>query len=293
MLVLDGPISDRAMQVHGKAWQETWTLREDAPGQPEKHQIAAQGIAVITNAANPLKRLSVDQLQQIVNGKARTWQDALVGSDVFKKTDDPWVQTAETINVYTPGIRGPEVSLLREHLLDGRYYRWWKRQKSGDEVVRKVAGDPYAVGVISVANIPSESTAIRVLAIAPEAAESGQEQKAVLPSRETVFSGAYPLSRQLTVYVSPKATEVARDFVEFLVTGGESAANVYVDVPQSLSEAMAKHGLLSTRTEIVLPTPEAPKPRKKEPSRKHKNKKHGPVDVPAEDSGGGGVPGGW
>jgi hypothetical protein len=56
---------------------------------------------------------------------------------------------------------------------------------------------------------------------------------------------------------------------------------------------MARHGLLSTRTEIVLPTPEAPKPRKKEPSSKHKNKKHGPVDVPAEDSGGGGVPGGW
>jgi hypothetical protein len=46
----------------------------------------------------------------------------------------------------------------------------------------------------------------------------------------------------------------------------------------------------------VLPTPEAPKPRKKEPSRKHKNnknKKKGPVDVPAEDTGGGGVPGGW
>jgi hypothetical protein len=329
LLVLDGPVSDETMRVHGEKWREMWQSRADCsdkPGEPEKYEIAAQGVAVVVNAANPLKEMSVGLLRKIAEGEGRNWQDVfqksatedtentkrdngtspsargaapaaprLIEKNATEQVlrgaqeNDPWLRKAGRLNFYTPDVRGPEISLFRKQVLDGKYYRWWARQKTSEEVVRRLAGDPYGVGLISVTDIPAESTFIRVLAVAPVATDVNKEPNAVLPSRETVFSGTYPLSKQLTVYVSPKATETTRDFVKFLATGGESAANPYVDVPKSLSDAMAKHGLLSTKTEIILPTPEVPKPK---PKKKFGAEGGGKPKTPV-GAGGGDIPGGW
>ena len=150
---------------------------------------AVDGVGVVVNPTNPVKSLSSDQLKQIYAGTVNNWK-ALGGID-------------KAINLYTRD----EASGTREV--------FWKNAlkkveiNPGANVVPSngamktaVANDPYAIGYVSVGHIDAS--------VAPVALDG------VVPTIETVRSGAYPVSRGLFSLTKGEPKGLARLFIDYL-----------------------------------------------------------------------------
>jgi ABC-type phosphate transport system substrate-binding protein len=64
------------------------------------------------------------------------------------------------------------------------------------------------------------------------------------PSPENIKSAMYPLSQRLWLYVHPKASDTAKDFVKFIATCGASEASPYADTVKAVMDTYRKHGLV-------------------------------------------------
>ena len=150
---------------------------------------AVDGVGVVVNPTNPVKSLSSDQLKQIYAGTVNNWK-ALGGID-------------KAINLYT-----------RDEASGTREVFWKKALKKveinpGANVVPSngamktaVANDPYAIGYVSVGHIDAS--------VAPVALDG------VVPTIETVRSGAYPVSRGLFSLTKGEPKGLARLFIDYL-----------------------------------------------------------------------------
>jgi len=111
--------------------------------------------------------------------------------------------------------------------------------------------DPQAIAFVDLLAIPGLSSAaltgsfaaagqnVKVLAI-----QTGAGTKTVLPTPENIKNATYPLSQRLYVYVHPKASDTAKDFVKFIATCGASEASPYADTVKSVMATYRKHGLV-------------------------------------------------
>lgn len=106
------------------------------------------------------------------------------------------------------GTRGAFVELtgVEEKDADGK-----KIDKTSEEavtvsstsvVMTTIAGDPYAIGYISMGSLNSTVKAIEIDGIAPTA--------------ENVKNGTYPISRPFNLAVKDSVSEVAQDFLDFI-----------------------------------------------------------------------------
>ena len=121
--------------------------------------------------------------------------------------------------IHRYGLRRPDATaeLFHEKGVTARRVRATTLAKSTAEVISAVSIDPQAIAYVNFAQIPAANEAVKVLAIGPA-------DKAVPPTAQTILDGSYPLGERLTLYVSPKAGEMARDFVKFIVSGGCASA---------------------------------------------------------------------
>src|SRR5579863_2963513 len=89
-----------------------------------------------------------------------------------------------------------------------------RRHESSEELSDAVAGDPDAVGFIGLSYVRSaKAVMVRSRGSAP-----------LLPSPMTVATEDYPLSRRLYLYDPPGASQLARDFVDFVLSEEGQAA---------------------------------------------------------------------
>jgi len=107
-----------------------------------------------------------------------------------------------------------------------------ERRPDTEKVVLSVANQPGAIGFVDLARVDRHETRVKLVAILAPGAK-----KAEVPTPEKVPEG-YPLARPVMLYLSPKASETAKDFFEF-VAGGNAR------------EALVAHG--------IIPNPNPPK----------------------------------
>ncbi|MEA5390034.1 phosphate ABC transporter substrate-binding protein [Cyanobium gracile UHCC 0139] len=159
--------------------------------------IAIDGIALIVNGANPVRSLSDDQVRAVYTGAITNWRQ-LGGADA-------------AITVVTKAEGRSTLELFLEHFrLDNRRIKASVVIGDNQQGLLTVAGDPHALGYVSIGTASQEAkagTAIRLLPLA-----------GVAPSLENVRSGRYPLSRPLNLVIQPPVAAGVADFLAFART---------------------------------------------------------------------------
>ncbi|MGP8225957.1 MAG: phosphate ABC transporter substrate-binding/OmpA family protein [Terracidiphilus sp.] len=158
--------------------------------------LGLDGIAVIVNASNPLKELRKDTIKQIFTGKITDWSKigTMRGAIQVYVRDD---QSGIADSFKTMVLAGmPMVSSAQ-------------RFEDSNALSQAVSSDPNGIGFVSLPLIHS----------AKSIAISDKGTDALKPTRLTVSTEEYPLSRRLYLYTpSTSHNEFTQKFVEFALS---------------------------------------------------------------------------
>jgi phosphate transport system substrate-binding protein len=182
--------------------------RELKPTDPQlvTHQLAWDGIAIITKPSNPVTGLTKDQVREIFNGTITNWND-VGGSD-------------HAINVYvreeTSGTRGAfqELVMGTDTIVSTAIV-----QNGSGPIKVAVSGDAYGIGFESMAYLDSTIKALDIDGIAATQANAK--------------SGTYPIIRPLYFLTKEEPIGLVKDFIDFCLSAeGQQivADNGYITV---------------------------------------------------------------
>ena len=154
---------------------------------PSEHAVALDGISVYVSAGNPVKELSIAQLESIFTGKVTNWKD--VGG-----ADAP-------ITVYSRENSSGTYEFFKEHVLKKKDFAASAQTMPGTAaVLQAVAKDKNGIGYGGAAY----GAGAKHLLVKKDDTAPGVE-----PSEATVQSGEYPISRSLFIYVNPSLEQGA------------------------------------------------------------------------------------
>ena len=169
--------------------------------EPKEHVMAYDGIAMIVNKANPVTKLTIDQLADIFTGKTTNWKQ-VGGKD------------GEIVVLSRESSSGTHVYVKEAILNKGdakgtaEYAKSVLFQPSTQAICDLVAQNEKAIGYVGLGYITDK---FKVLGVSKK---SGDE--AVTASVETVASGKYPVSRPLICYTNGEpATGTVKEFLDW------------------------------------------------------------------------------
>ncbi len=166
---------------------------------PNEIKVALDGLAVVVNPANPVGRLTLDQLAQIFSGKITNWKD--VGGE-----DKKIVVLSREVN------SGTHV-YFKEHVLrkgdpDSKeeFTPSALLLSSSQAIADEVAGNPSAIGYYGMGYISPKQKPVMVAKDAASVYEA--------PTIENIVNGKYPISRPLFLYTNGQPQGLVKKFVD-------------------------------------------------------------------------------
>ena len=148
---------------------------------PTEYKVALDGLSVYVAEGNPVKELSVDQLEGIFTGEIKNWKQ-LGGKDA-------------PITVYSRENSSGTYEFFKENVLKGKDFVASAQTMPGTAaVLQAVIKDANGIGYGGAA-YGQGSRALNIKATEASAAVESTE--------ENVLKGAYPIWRYLYVYVNP------------------------------------------------------------------------------------------
>ena len=163
-----------------------------------EHIIALDGLAIIVNQNNPLKAISTEMLARIFSGEISRWSQ-LGGSDL------PIVLLARDNNSGTFDTFNSLVLKKYQKKLSDKAQRF----ESSTDLSLAVSQDEAAIGFIGLNYIAYN----KALAIS-----EGADTTPIYPTRFTVSTEDYALSRRLYLYTPTSASQLAKDFAQFAIS---------------------------------------------------------------------------
>ncbi|MFA5287693.1 MAG: phosphate ABC transporter substrate-binding protein [Candidatus Omnitrophota bacterium] len=156
---------------------------------PVAHIVALDGIAVVVNQANSISKLSKKQIMDIFTGKTSDW-GKLGGNPgkIVVVSRDTSSGTFEAFGVLV--MKG-------EKVMPGALM-----QASNQAVAQIIAQTPQAIGYVGLGFMSSDLKAIEI--------------ERVMPSRETVLSGKYSVTRPLFMYSNGKPQGMIKAYLDFV-----------------------------------------------------------------------------
>jgi phosphate transport system substrate-binding protein len=153
--------------------------------------VAMDGLAVIVNPANNISKLSKSQIKNIFMGSISNWSQ-LGGSDekivvVSRDTSSGTFESFTTLVL--AGNKTRSDALM---------------QASNRAVATTIAGTPGAIGYVGLGFISSEVKVVEI--------------DGVVPSKETVISGKYPITRPLFMYTNGKPKGLVKKYIDFILS---------------------------------------------------------------------------
>lgn len=185
----------------------------------QEHVVALDGLAIIVHPDNPVEKLSVDQIRAAYTGQIRSWAQ-LGGADrpIRLYGRDDLSGTYDSFKAMVLTARGDAITTGA------------RRYESSTQLERDVAADPDALGFVGFSYL-AQSKPLRVYAAGTAA---------LLPEQLSVATEDYLLSRRLYFYTSEAASEDVRQFIEFVLGGGQAVAAQTGFVAQSVFVAQAE-----------------------------------------------------
>lgn len=158
---------------------------------PHEIVIAMDGIAVIVHPSNIISYLSREQIKAIYTGKVSNWAE-IGGEDgkivvVSRDTSSGTFEAFENLALDKEKVRPDALTTA-----------------SNQAVVMTVASSPNAIGYAGLGYLSKKVKPLRV--------------DKVECTRETILSGAYPLSRPLYMYTNGSPEGKIKQFVDFILS---------------------------------------------------------------------------
>ncbi|MBA3543046.1 MAG: phosphate ABC transporter substrate-binding protein [Chthoniobacterales bacterium] len=151
--------------------------------------VAYDGIAVIVNAANPVKNLTKKQVEQIFTGDVTDW--SAVGGN------------PGPISVYTRNTSSGTYSEFKELAMKKRDYAPSGQKMAGNEqIASEVGKNANGVGYVGLAY--TKAGGIKVVSI-----------DGALPSVKSVQAKSYPYARPTFYYTNGEPGGAAKEFLDF------------------------------------------------------------------------------
>ena len=148
---------------------------------PTEYKVALDGLSVYVNESNPLKEITLEQLELVFTGKIRNWKE-LGGSDA-------------PITVYSRENSSGTYEFFKEHVLKGKDFVASAQTMPGTAaLLQAVAKDKSGIGYGGAAY----GQGAKALLVKKDAGSP-----AIEATEENVVKGIYPIWRYLYVYVNP------------------------------------------------------------------------------------------
>jgi phosphate transport system substrate-binding protein len=179
---------------------------------PVEFVIARDAIAIIVHRDNPVNELTLQQISDIYSGVYSNWSQ--VGGE-----DRPIVRLSRETNSGTHVYFLEEVLRLGEES-DVLFSTDTLLLPSSEVISAEVRVNPNAIGYDGLGYVTAD---LKVIAVA---SESGSPY--VLPSAETVNTGAYPIARDLYMYTAGEPSEAAREYLDWILS--PAAQQIVVDL---------------------------------------------------------------
>ncbi|HPJ95609.1 MAG TPA: PstS family phosphate ABC transporter substrate-binding protein [Deltaproteobacteria bacterium] len=187
--LLDGTtdIADSSRKIKDKEIAKA----EEKGMTPHEIVIAMDGIAVIVHPSNILSYLSKEQIKAIYTGKVSNWAE-IGGEDrkivvVSRDTSSGTFEAFENLALDKEKVRPDALTTA-----------------SNQAVVMTVASSPNAIGYAGLGYLTDKVKPLRV--------------DEVECTRETILSGAYPLSRPLFMYTKGEPEGGTKLFIDFILS---------------------------------------------------------------------------
>jgi len=178
---------------------------------PTAIRVAIDALAVYVNKDNPLQQLTLQQVDAIF-GKGRACGGKAI-ANWGQAGVQPWVSRA--ISLYGRNSASGTYGFFKEHALcKGDYKDTVKEQPGSASVIQGVTEDQYGIGY---SGIGYRTSGVKPLKIA---AKAGAPFFSVEPA--DVYSGKYPLSRFLYVYVNKAPNKpldpIVRELIKYILS---------------------------------------------------------------------------
>ena len=148
---------------------------------PTEYKVALDGLSIYVHADNPIKEISMEQLELIFTGKVRNWK-ALGGADA-------------PIVVYSRENSSGTYEFFKENVLKGKDFAANAQTMPGTAaVLQAVAKEKNGIGYGGAAY----GAGAKHIAV-----KKDDGSTAIEPTAENVVKGTYPISRYLFIYVNP------------------------------------------------------------------------------------------
>ena len=170
---------------------------------PVEFVIARDAIAVIVNPANPVSRLTMQQISDIYSGKFNNW--AQVGGQ-----DRPIVRLSREVNSGTHVYFRDTVIRLGDPKNKTLFATDTLLLPSSEGIVSEVRQNPNAIGYDGLGYVPSD---LKKVAVAKDA-----NSPYVLPSITTVNDKSYPIARDLYMYTAGQPTGAIKAYLDWIVS---------------------------------------------------------------------------
>jgi phosphate transport system substrate-binding protein len=185
--------------------------------------VALDALVVLVNQDNPLKSLTLPQLDAIYSHTRKGGHPEDIASWGQLGLEGEFAKAP--ITLYGRNSLSGTNAFFKEHaLFKGSYKPTVKEEEEAMAAVWAVAGDKFAMCYVGLGN--GSETGVRPLSLATKAGAAPEP-----PTFAGVLSGKYPLGRRLFVYINrePKRpiTPVVREFLRFILSaeGQQVVAN--------------------------------------------------------------------
>lgn len=170
---------------------------------PKEYVIARDAIAVIVNPNNPISQLSMPQISAIFRGDINNWKE--LGGE-----DRPIVRLSRETNSGTHVYFLEQVVRLGDSKNKEIFSADTLLLPSSEGIIAEVSSNPNAIGYDGLGYV---TPTVKVLGVARDAAGPY-----VLPSVDTVNTGAYPISRDLYMYTGQTVSDAVSKYLEWIYT---------------------------------------------------------------------------
>jgi hypothetical protein len=232
LLLIDSTYQSKTAHDYDPAWQAR---------KPRKVPLGWRAAAIVVHPTNKLSAISSRQFRNVYDGQITDWWDlGKPERPLGVKNSDPGVEAIDeglgnvdlalqygTIHLYGPPAEDP-ISRFLENKFGRQHAKIVPRADVG-KLIQTVARDPLAMGVVDLAEMPAGEASVKVLGLV-SSFPAGRTYGAMVASRDKVPED-YWLGQTVDLWVSPEASQAAKDFADYLGSG-ECAA------------ILARHGLV-------------------------------------------------
>jgi phosphate transport system substrate-binding protein len=148
---------------------------------PTEYKVCLDGLSVYVNESNPIKELTLQQLEGIFTGRTKNWKE-VGGPDMG-------------ITIYSRENSSGTYEFFKEHVLKGKDFAAAAQTMQGTAaLLQSVAKDKTGIGYGGAAY----GAGAKHIAV-----KKDESSPAIEPTEENVVKGTYPIWRFLYVYVNP------------------------------------------------------------------------------------------